>query len=195
MTPQKPYVQPDVSPVRVDVDNIRGRSPPPRPSRYDSPDIPTTYRSSATIYTRDKHRYVDGGEIRTWSSHENNINNDSYEKPPYAHVQIDIKREPKTNGYDHHIVSPKIKEYYDEYRYSPRAHEQELYEKEQKIINDQEILEEERYEISYEYEEQHQQYPYDNTNTHYDELNHSTTRYLSTNEKKNKTIFIDFEFF
>jgi len=184
MTPQQPSVQPDVSVTRVDVDDFQRRSPPPRPSRYDSPAPPPIYRSSATIYTQDKHRYVNGGEIRTWSSHENSINedyNDLYKKPPYIHIHVDYKHELQTNNYDQQVVPPKIQDNFDEYRYSPRAHEQELYEKEQKIINDQEIHQEERYEVSYEYEQQHQQYSYE-ARTHYDEL-HATNRYSSKNKK------------
>ena len=33
----------------------------------EKPSSPVIYRSSTLIYTRDKHRYVDGGEILTWS--------------------------------------------------------------------------------------------------------------------------------
>jgi hypothetical protein len=191
MTPQQPSVQPDVSVIRVDANEFHRRSPPPRPSRYDSPIPQPIYRSSATIYTQDKPRYVNGGEIRTWSSPENSINedyNDLYKKPPYVHVQINYKQEQQTNNYDHQVVPPKIKDHFEEYRYSPRAHEQELYEKEQKIINDQEIHEEERYEVSYEYERQDQQYPYEKR-THYDEL-HATNRYSSKNKKQNSHFYI-----
>jgi len=188
MTPQKPSAQPDVTIIRVDINDLRGQSPPPppRPSRYDSPAPPPIYRSSTTIYTQDKHRYINGGEIRTWSSHEGNINddrNDSYQKPPYTHVQVDHKHEQQTNDYDHQVVPTKIKDNYDEYRYSPRAHEQELYEKEQKIINDQEIHQEEEYEVTYEYQRQHQQYAYE-ARSHYDEL-HTSNRYSCKNEKQN----------
>jgi hypothetical protein len=186
MTPPSTSVQPDVSVIRININAIRGRSPSPpsRPARYDSPISSPTYRSSTTIYTKDKHRYVNGGEIRTWSSHEDSTtddHDDSYKKPPYAYVQVDYKHGQQTSDYDHQIVPLKIKDNYDEYRYSPRAHEQELYEKEHQIITDQEIEEEERYEISYEIERQNQQYSYE-TRKHYDEL-HTKNRYSSKNKK------------
>lgn len=185
LTPQKPSVQPDVSIIRVDISDLRGRSPSPRSPRsprYEFPEPPIIYRSSATIYTRDKHHYVDGGEIRTWSSHDTGISddyNDSYKKPPYTHVEVNYKREQPTNGYDTQIVPSKSDDSFNEYRYSPRAHEQQLYEREHKIITDQEIQEEEKYEVSYEYEQQqhHQQYAYE-TKSHYDQL-HSASRYSS----------------
>jgi hypothetical protein len=49
------------------------------------------YRSSTTIYTKDKHRYVDGGEIRTWSVREHHAANDSNEcsRKPATSMHID----------------------------------------------------------------------------------------------------------
>lgn len=176
MTPEEP----DINTIHININAIAGRSPTPRSTHYDPPTPPATYRSSATMYTQDKHRYVNGGEIRTWSSHEANMNtdyDDLYKKPPYTHVQVAYRHEPKTNGYEQQILPPKTRETYDEYRYSPRAHEQELDEKEQKIINDRGIQEEERYEVSYEYERHDQHYSY-GARTHYDEL-HTANRYSS----------------
>ena len=197
MTPENPPIQPDISIIRIGIHAIRGQSPPPRPPRYDSPSLPTNYRSSTTIYTKDKQRYVNGGEIRTWSSYENSINNnnknDSYKKPAYTHVEVDYKREQQTNDYDHQLTPPKIKDDYEEYRYSPRAHEEELYKKEQAMINDQEIQEEERYEISYELERNNQHYAYQ-AHAHYDEL-HTKNQYASKNKKENKKIFVYFILF
>ncbi len=190
LTPQQPSVQPDVSIIRVDINDLRRQSPSPRSPRtprYDYPEPPVTYRSSATIYTRDKHQYVDGGEIRTWSSHESGIAddyNDSYRKPPYAHIQINYRATPQTNVYHQQVVPTKSDESYKEYRYSPRAHEQQLYEREHKVVTDQEIEEEEKYEVSYEYEQNHQQYSYE-TKSHYDQL-HSTNRYSSKYLEKHK---------
>jgi hypothetical protein len=150
MTPQKPCVQPDVGVIHVSVDDLRGRTPSP----------PVTYRSSTTIYTRDKNNQFDNGEIRTWSA-------------------------PQQDRYDHQVVPPKVVETYDEYRYSPRAHES-LYEQEQRVcpvdeIESQEGEEEERFEITFEYQQQHQPYSYE-TQKHYDEL-HSIDRYSSKNKK------------
>ena len=174
MTPQKPSVQPDVSVIRVNADDLRGRTPSP-PSRTSRHDSPITYRSSTTVYTRDKNNQFNNGEIKTWSSQQNDVNTDHH--------------------YNHQVVPPRIKENYDEYRYSPRAHEQRHYEKEQKTYisheHESQGEEEERYEVSFEYERHHQQYSYE-TNKHYDELQHATNRYISKNLKKNifKNFFI-----
>jgi hypothetical protein len=180
-TPQKPSVQPDLGIIRAGNDDFHRRSPspPPRPSRHDSP---TIYHSEKTIYTKDKHRYVDGGEIRTWSARENG-NYDDHNNP-YIGVHINIlepkREEPNANHYHHQVTPPpKVKDTYNEYRYSPRAHEKDLYENQHKI---KEIVEErgyddeeERYEVSYEYEHQHEQYSYE-TRQNYDQLP-STNRY------------------
>ena len=202
MTPPKSPLQPDVNIIRVDIDDRIGRSPPPRPIRYDTPEPPTMYRSSTTIYTRDKHQYVDGGEIRTWSAHENNMKDDynnSYRSPPYIHVQVDFKRTQQNDDYDRQYVPSKTEENFKEYRYSPRIHEEELYEREQKIVVEPEIHEEERYEVAYEYEQhhlhqqqqqQHQQYSYE-SKSHYDQL-HSAHRYTSKNTKRNLLIYSRF---
>jgi len=67
LTPEKKSVQPDVSVIHVNLDDLRGQSSP-RTSHYQSTSSPVMYRSSTTIYTKDKHSYTDGGgELRTWS--------------------------------------------------------------------------------------------------------------------------------
>jgi hypothetical protein len=168
MTPQKPSVQPDVTVIRVNADDLRGRTPSP-PSRRSPP----TYRSSTTVYTRERNNQFNNGEIRTWSSQQDDVNVD--------------------HRYDHQVVPPKIKENYNEYRYSPRAHEQRHYERQQQIHtaheHESQGEEEERYEVSFEYELHHQQYSYE-TNKHYDELHHATNRYISKNFKKNISLKI-----
>jgi hypothetical protein len=64
LTPQKP-IQPDVCVVPIDLDKSHDRS------YYNSPEPPIIYRSSTIIYTKDKHHPVDGGEVLTWNSQEN----------------------------------------------------------------------------------------------------------------------------
>jgi len=194
MTPQIPSIHATIDITRVDHDDSRRQSPPPlRPSsRYDSPESATTYRSSTTIYTRDKHNYIDGGEIRTWSSQENGVNDDynknSY-RQPYPYVEVGHTHERPTDYSDYQVVPPKIKDNYDEYRYSPRAHEQTRYEKrqQQKVTEDHDQQAEEKYEVSYEYERQHEHYSYD-TPKHQEEL-HSTNRYSSKNLERKNSIF------
>ncbi|CAF3505735.1 unnamed protein product [Adineta steineri] len=191
ITPQQPYIQADITISRVDFDDAHRQPVQPQPTHQISPQSPT-YRSSATIYTRDKHHYVDGGEIRTWSSQENRATDDynnSYTKP-YTYIEVQGTNDRQTDYYDHQIVPTKIKDTSTEYRYSPRAHEQERYEKQQekKIteITHQNIpVEEESYEVSFEYERQHQQqYSYEEQKK-YEGL-HSTNRY-SSNANVNKT--------
>lgn len=165
LTPTQPYIQANIRITRLDGDTRIHQS------------SPNTYRSSTTVYNQDRRQFINGGEIRTWSSQDNNINNDyniSCTITPYPHVQIDRQYDKPRIEYDQYIPPPKVKEIYEEYRYSPRAHEEELHVKEQKTIHDQEIHEEEQYEVSYEYE----QYSSFQTKSHYDEL-HQAKRYMS----------------
>jgi hypothetical protein len=194
MTPQKPSIQATINITHFDHDDSRRQSPPP-PSRYDSPESARTYRSSTTIYTRDKHNYIDGGEIRTWSSQENGVNDDynknSYRKP-YDYVDVGHTHERPIDYSDYQVVPQKIKENYDEYRYSPRAHEQNRYEKpqQQKVTEDHD-QQEEKYEVSFEYERQREHYSYE-PQKHQEEL-HSTNQYSKNVERKN-SIFFTFYF-
>ncbi|CAF0839779.1 unnamed protein product [Rotaria sp. Silwood1] len=164
LTPQKPSLQTDTNACRVDTDDSHGRRPltPSRTSYYDSSEIPVIYRSSKTVYTKDKHSYVDGGELRTWSIQDNND------------IDIDINRNPSTsiqiecicNDYD--IVLPTIT---NEYQNNSRIHEPK--------INHNDV-QEENYVVSYEYEKQ---YPYDEqqysnrySHNYYNDKNSSFTR-------------------
>lgn len=70
LTPPRSLIQPDISTIHVNLDDLRGQSPT-RTSYYQSSNTPIMYRSSATIYTKDKHNYNDGGELRTWSIQRN----------------------------------------------------------------------------------------------------------------------------
>ncbi|CAF3144603.1 unnamed protein product [Rotaria sp. Silwood2] len=180
MTPQNPSISLDISVVHTDHDDLRDASSPSpvqRP-RYESPEPPATYRSSRTIYTRDRTPCFGSGEIRTWSSQENGMSNncnDSYKKP-YTFVQVERTNEKKQDYYDHQIVPLEKKDTYEEHRYSPRYVEQDLYEKQRQIMdNNNREMEEERYEVSYVYENQHPQYSYE-AEKNYDETQ-STGRY------------------
>jgi hypothetical protein len=100
LTP-KSSVQPDVSTIHVNLDDLRGRS-----SNYNSVESPIIYRSSTIIYTRDKHNYGTGGELRTWSIQENN-NNDNIRK---ASTSIQIFPSRVTNEYHYNIGAPEDSE-------------------------------------------------------------------------------------
>ncbi|CAF2084845.1 unnamed protein product [Rotaria magnacalcarata] len=160
MSPQQPIVSVDISVMQLDADDLRGVPSPSsvRPLRYESPERPGTYRSSKTIYTRDR-QHVGSGEIRTWSSQDVNTNDnrpDMYKKP-YSFVEAERTSEKRKDEYEHQVVPPEKKTNFDEYRYSPRAHEQNLYEKQQQILDDNDHeMEEERYEVSYVYDNQNQ---------------------------------------
>ena len=94
LTPSKTSAQPDVSVIHIDPhDDYRSTS-------RTSSDIPVTYRSSATIYTRDKQNFNNGGEIRTWSPRDDG-NTNSNQK---SSTSIFIERAP-TN---HEVVPIKI---------------------------------------------------------------------------------------
>jgi len=165
LTPTQPFIQANIRITRLDGDTYVPQSPP------------STYRSSTTVYTQDKRQVINGGEVRTWSSQENNLNNNlniSCTITPYRHVQVERQYDKSRIDYDQQIVTSKVKENYEEYQYSPRANEQERYVKEQKIIQDQEVHEEEQYEVSYEYEKNSSF----QTKSHYDEL-YKANRYMS----------------
>ncbi|CAF1094527.1 unnamed protein product [Rotaria sordida] len=152
LTPQKPSLQTDTNTIRVDIDDPRSRTPltPSRTSYYDSSEIPVIYRSSTTVYTKDRHNYVDGGEVRTWSIQDNN-DIDINQKPSKS-IQIDCTHN------NHDTVLPKIT---NEYQYNSKIREQET------NRND---MQEENYIVSYEYE---QQYPYDERQYSNDRYSHN----------------------
>ena len=89
LTPQKHYSTSESNTVHGNIESIRSRSPPAisRSIERDANDAQPTYRSSTTIYTRDKHYFVDGGEVRTWSVQENR-NDDDAQK--YNHSQLPV---------------------------------------------------------------------------------------------------------
>jgi hypothetical protein len=76
LTPPKSPIQPDISTIHVDLEDLRCRSPSSRPIHNNhSIESPIIYRSSTVIYTRDRHNYTDGGgQLRTWSIQENDNN-------------------------------------------------------------------------------------------------------------------------
>ena len=188
MTPQQTTIVSNASVTRVG-SNDRGVSSCTSsicPSLYDSSGPPPTYRSTTTIYTRDRHRYVDSGKIQTWHYRENNIRNvhDDLSTKPYSNLQVERTSEQKKDDYSYQIAPSVKRDDYDEYRYSPR----DRYENQQQITNDNdqetEEEEEEQYEVSYECERPYQQYSSE-IGKHYDEL-YSINRYSSKNEKQTK---------
>ncbi|CAF1129970.1 unnamed protein product [Rotaria sp. Silwood1] len=165
MTPQNPSVSLDIDIAHRDHEDLRDASLSPiQRAPCDSPEPPATYRSSTTVYTRGRTPCFCPGEIRTWSSQENGMNNnynDSYQKP-FTFVQVERTNEQKKNCYDHQTVPLEQKDTYEEHRYSPRYVEQDLYEKQHHIIDDNDQdMHEEQYEVSYVYENQHPQYTYE----------------------------------
>ena len=227
-TPQRPSAPSEVSIIRLGVNITAVPSPAPssRPMPYETSDSPTTYRSSTTVYARDKTHHGDAGEIRTWSSPQTDLV-EPYSSPyrkPYAHVEVermqdqDVRRfdnqdtrryeehdtrrydSQDTRRYEDHTV-PASKPYAPtEHRYSPRAHEETPYRPAPTehrysprpheeapyrpvppatIVDEEDIQEEERYEVSYEYERKHEEYGYESRQ--YMSDSHSTNRYSGKN--------------
>ena len=141
LTPSKSSAQPDVSVIHIDPhDDYRSTS---RTSHTTSSDIPITYRSSATIYTRDKQNFNNGGEIRTWSPRDD-TNTNSNQK---SSTSIFIERAP-----DNHEIVP-IRVAIDS-PYKPKLYGQES--------GSYSELKQDSIPPGYEYERrQHQQYFYD----------------------------------
>lgn len=111
---------------------------------------PTIYRSSTTIYTRDKTHQVEGGEIRTWNSpsHTDTTNTSGQKIPtggtkPY--VELEIIRKP-----DQVVPRPEPP------RYTPPRERP----KDKFVDEEEEQVHEERYEIAYQYERQIEEYSY-----------------------------------
>ncbi|CAF4127382.1 unnamed protein product [Rotaria magnacalcarata] len=105
--------------------------PQSRTAYYNPPDTPATYRSSTTIFTKNKNDFIDGGELRTWSIHDTD-DLDSHKKTSTA---IHVER--KYNNHD--TVLPTIT---NEYQYNSRNHERET---------NRDEMQEENYIIAYEY--------------------------------------------
>mgnify|MGYP006897547527 CR=1 FL=1 len=92
LTPLKPPVQPDVSVIRVGLDDLYRRSSPSSTTRqrfnYNSAEPPVMYRSSTTIYTRDKHSYPNNfGEIQTSSM--KNVDDMTRSTTQSSHINIE----------------------------------------------------------------------------------------------------------
>ena len=102
LTPPKSPIQPDVTTIHLSPNHSRGHS-----SYQNSSESPIIYRSSTTIYTRDKHDYTDGGELRTWSVQGNN-EKDRYQKPSITvHVPpYNSKTNLEENGYEYDRPRP-----------------------------------------------------------------------------------------
>lgn len=127
LTPPRYLTQPDVSVLHIEpTDGYRSTS---RTSHTTSSDVPTTYRSSATIYTRDKHNFSNGGEIRTWSARDNN---DDVSTSPKSSTSVFIERVPNdrpsvpltistTSSYKPNLFGPEIADYTEptDNKYSP----------------------------------------------------------------------------
>ncbi|CAF0787520.1 unnamed protein product [Adineta steineri] len=167
LTPPKPSVHPDVSVIYVDLDDLRS---PSRTSHHTSSEIPVTYRSSATIYTKNKNNFTNGGELRTWSVRDSDDDNNKTRKTSSTSIFI----EPTNN--DHQIVPIKTS---TELPYTSKIYEQE--------INKQNDKKDEKYQYTYGYN-QTQQYSYDtryysSSSRYSDNINSTLTRPLTTTER------------
>jgi len=60
VTPQNLSIQPDINVMHINLGQSSVQN-----------DSPIIYRSSAIIYTKDKHNYINNGELRTWSIQRN----------------------------------------------------------------------------------------------------------------------------
>lgn len=133
LTPQKSSILTDVTPIHVDVNDsyVSTSLTPNRISYYNTNETPTIYRSSTTIYTKDKHNYLDGGEIRTWSIQDKD-GLDNYKKSP---TSIHIER--TYNDLDSFVPTTT-----NDYQYSSTINQQ---------ASNQDEMQEENYIITYEY--------------------------------------------
>ncbi|CAF2133235.1 unnamed protein product [Rotaria magnacalcarata] len=133
LTPQSSCGPTEVTAIRVAVDgsHVHSSLAQSRTAYYNPPDTPATYRSSTTIFTKNKNDFIDGGELRTWSIHDTD-DLDSHKKTSTA---IHVER--KYNNHD--TVLPTIT---NEYQYNSRNHERET---------NRDEMQEENYIIAYEY--------------------------------------------
>lgn len=67
------------------------RSRSPSTTHLSKRDSPVIYRSSTTIYTRDKHQYVEGGEVRTWSVREARPDDTDFQRSLYRNLANSIQ--------------------------------------------------------------------------------------------------------
>ena len=123
-----------VSPTQSHDGYIRPLTPPRPPnSSVDQrsrsplsvvPERPVIYRSSTTIFTKDKHQYVNGGEIRTWSVREGNLDDEqtrSYPRPSSGiHVERLIHQEVPSNTRDDSLRA-RYQTNDRDYRYEERS--------------------------------------------------------------------------
>ena len=115
-------VSPDVGVVRIGLNILaNGHAEPP--------ESPTIYRSSTTIYTRDKNHWVEHDDGRT--------------------THVEKKPLPVERREDPIVVPPKI-------RYTPPIRREEHFDEDN-------VVQEEQYEVSYQYERQVEEYSYEST--------------------------------
>jgi hypothetical protein len=117
LTPQKPPIQPDVSVIHVDLDDLRGQS-----FHQTSSEPPTMYRSSTVIYTKDKHNYVNGGQLRTWSLQQNDdINTNKKSSKSVQRTPSNISNQYTLKNYQQQEENYQV-DYQYENRYSGKTH-------------------------------------------------------------------------
>ena len=146
LTPQKSLPSLDSNTFQSDLNGLRGRSPPaqPRLPHITSTEHPATYRSSTTIYTKDKHQYVDGGEIRTWSVRENgNAHDSDNQRKLSITIPVERTRDQHPDRYEYQVVPSKVTQLRDDDRYAYSSKQR-----------DEHSRIDEQYQATYEYDRQ-----------------------------------------
>lgn len=175
LSPDRNSVSTDVGVIRIGV-NIS--APPMLEDQYRSnqhSESPNVYRSSTTVYTRDRNNMIESGEIRTWPSPQPDLNQRHRETPIIPNILIEIDRvgyEENREPHQGHIVPTKNPYQIDENRYSPRANEQTYPQREDirrpisRQRDEEDEIHEEHYEVSYEHGKQISKSVYE-TRTYY----------------------------
>jgi len=131
LTPEKTSIQPDVNVIHINLDDLRGQSSP-RTSHYQSTSSPVMYRSSTTIYTKDKHNYTDGGggQLRTWSARKtDDIDDSRIASTTYQIIPLKINhKQEEGNRYEYE------REYQPQYPINRYSGKRKFFEKKKRIF-------------------------------------------------------------
>ncbi|CAF4445973.1 unnamed protein product [Rotaria socialis] len=170
LTPQSSSGPTEATAICVAVDSSRVHSSltPSRTTYYNPPDTPVTYRSSTTIFTKDKNDFIDGGELRTWSIQDTDDLNSHKTTSIATHI------ERKYNNHD--TVLPTVT---NEYQYNSRNHEREA---------NRDEMQEENYIIAYEYGLHDQpQYLYDQQQYSNNRFSHNVNNDINSSYTRSST--------
>ena len=158
VSPGENQILSDIGLIRVGL-NISAGEPYHGQYRSDqSEESPTVYRSSTTIYTRDRNQFVDNGKIQTWTSPQVNLNT--------------IDRETVSVGENNTAIrTPERMETTHDQKVPPQPTNNNIHKTTHATSNmvpidyaasdDEEEIHEENYEVSYEYEREIEQFSYE----------------------------------